>query len=80
MIRSIFSLIRHIIYHDVVLVVKDEKYYYVLHCDAIKHWYGGQWDDLINDDTPYTYSRTKALIIAHNKQRKLNTLFGVREA
>ena len=75
-----FRLIRQIIYHDVVLVVKHEKYYYVLHCDAMKHWYGDQWRNLIDDDTPYTYSRSKALIIAHNKQRKLNTLFGVREA
>ena len=80
MLRTIIKLIKNIIYHDVVLVVKDEKYYYVLHCDAFKHWYVGGWYDLIDDDTPYTYSRQKALVIAHNKQRKLNTLFGVREA
>ena len=80
MFRSIFNLIRKIIHNNVVLVLKYEKYYYVLHCNAIKHWYGGHWEELIDDETLYTYSRAKALVIAHNKQRKLNTLFGVREA
>ena len=75
-----FNFIYNFIKHEVILVVKKEKYYYVLHCDGIKHWYGDDWESLINEETPYTYSRSKALVIAHNKQRKSNTLFGVREA
>ena len=79
MFNYIVNIIKYILGRDVMLVVKDNKRYYVLHCDAYVHWYRKNWYDLIGHDTPYTFSRAKALVVAHNKQRKSNTAYGVRE-
>jgi len=68
---------------DVILVIrkqKNKKYiYYVFHTNASLHWHGENCNSLILDNSKYTYSRAKALILAHNKQRKLNTEYGVVE-
>ena len=59
----------------IVVLNKINKYYvfYVDSCDC------GFYDNLIKPSSKYTFSRGKALIRAHNLQKKLNTEYGVRE-
>ena len=64
---------------DVLLVAHRQSVYYVLYANASWDWDSGEWEKLIKPESPYTYSRAKALLIAHNKQKKLNTEYGVRE-
>ena len=64
---------------DVLLIIKKKKKYYVLHANASFHWCSDEWDTLITPESKYTYSRARALIIAHNKQKKMDTEYGVVE-
>jgi hypothetical protein len=68
---------------DVLLVIQKKKntqyIYYVLHANASWHWCTDEWDTLITPESKYTYSRARALVIAHNKQKKLDTEYGVVE-
>ena len=68
---------------DVILVIRKKKdnrpIYYVFHTNADLYWHGEEWNALILNTSKYTYSRAKALILAHDKQKKLNTEYGVVE-
>jgi hypothetical protein len=68
---------------DVILVVRrplNRNYvYYVFHANATLYWEGEEWNALILNSSKFTYSRSKALILAHNKQKKIHTEYGVRE-
>ncbi len=68
---------------DVLLVLHKKKdnrpIYYVFHANADLYWHGEEWNALILNTSKYTYSRAKALILAHNKQKKLDTEYGVVE-
>lgn len=68
---------------DVLLVIKrrENKHYiyYVFHANASIYWHAEEWNALILKSSKFTYSRSKALILAHNKQKKLNTEYGVVE-
>ena len=70
---------------DVVLVIRKKKentsipIYYVFHANASLYWHGEEWNALILRSSKYTYSRASALILAHNKQKKLRTEYGVIE-
>lgn len=63
--------------NDILVIVKKQKKYYVLHVCADLD--SDEIDKLITIKTPFTYSRSTALILAHNKQKKLETEYGVRE-
>lgn len=68
---------------DVLLVLHKKKngcpIYYIFHADADLYWHGEEWNALILKSSKYTYSRATALIMAHNKQKKLKTEYGVIE-
>lgn len=68
---------------DVILVVRKSlnkrHIYYVFHANATLHWEDEEWNSLILNNSKFTFSRGKALILAHNKQKKLQTEYGVRE-
>ena len=63
--------------NDILWVIKKQKKYYVLYVCADLD--DDEVDCLINPQTKYTYSRSTALILAHDKQKKLGTEYGVRE-
>ena len=62
---------------DVLLVVQKERRYYVPHANASYEW--EEPEKLIQPESKFTYSRARALVLAHNKQKKLDTEYGVRE-
>ena len=68
---------------DVILVIRKKKdnrhIYYVFHANASLYWHEEEWNALILETSKYTYSRAKALILAHDKQKKLDTEYGVVE-
>jgi hypothetical protein len=68
---------------DVLLVLHKKRnnrsIYYVFHANADLYWHGEEWNALVLNTSKYTYSRAKALILAHNKQKKLDTEYGVVE-
>jgi len=64
---------------DVLLVIKKQRKYYVLHTSASWHWCSEEYINLITPESKYTYSRPRALVIAHNKQKKMDTEYGVVE-
>ena len=68
---------------DVLLVLHkkmdNRSIYYVFHANADLYWHGEEWNALVLNTSKYTYSRAKALILAHNKQKKLKTEYGVVE-
>jgi hypothetical protein len=62
---------------DVLLVVQKERRYYIFHANASYDL--DNPENLIQPDSKFTYSRSKALVLAHDKQKKLDTEYGVRE-
>lgn len=70
--------------NDVILVVKDTRkskhWYYVLQgLNADTQWSKKIVSELIIGNLKKTKRRATALILAHNKQKKINTEYGVRE-
>lgn len=63
--------------NDILLVVKKQTKYYVIHvcADLEKE----EYEKMITPENQYTFSRATALILAHNKQKKLHTEYGVVE-
>lgn len=71
--------------NNLILVVKDKRhnkewYYVFANLDADCHWNARYVKKLINNKTfRRTKSRATALVLAHNKQKRMNTEYGVRE-
>lgn len=66
--------------NDVILVAKYKNMYYVIYLDcADLDFIQYAKNKIESSELKYTYSRSKGLLIAHNKQKKLDTEYGVRE-
>ena len=60
--------------------VKDNIKYYVFHdVNADNEWNSKFIKEQMENTSKYTRNRGKALIMAHNIQRKIDTEYGVRE-
>lgn len=64
---------------DVILVIRKTSKYYVVHANATDHWESDNWGCFVTPDAKFTRSRAKALIIAHDMQKNINSEYGVRE-